>query len=479
MKLIYPLVFFLGAIALLHAALLGCAPGFAAYEPVQVVPDASLAERGRMAQDLLEIEIPNDPAAGSSPELGSGSFHLGFEGTDVSVPDDSFINADVAEQGGIDRGSRVVIAVPSRRQQQTRVDNNDAEAFSTDGFFNISEREFERSFLRHGLSVVDRSVFEAKLRELRDAEATTNLHSEHTKAFNDRAANLRRLVERGAITDAEYERRLADAIEDVPSPGRRRVAGQNEVVDSPELLRAARSGEVRASFILQIGQCSLIRRSRIVDVREHPDFAVAETRFPGLAEELAAGGGRTELPLLVATVNAKLIDVRSGDVVWLGSHTLDSLESLRNDYKLVYGVKPQTRFDASRRSRIVEIREDLEDVRQWASFVAQAGGLEGSPQVQPPTTYGEIIKLRDELGDQELSVASMTALSQRFHEKLRELEQLLAAERNSARYQVEGPAIRADGNGTTVNLLGEERRRALARLTTRSLVSTIRLADSE
>ncbi len=211
------------------------------------------------------------------------------------------------------------------------------ESFQTDGYYNEAEQQIETALIRRGFDVRDRSRFEATLRDLRDRGDAggqcfgSDFCRVAEAAGVDVARNqLRTQLENGDIEIGEYQRILEEvnrrAIES--APGQRRT--EDEMIDIAEVIRAAQSGTETADYLLQI---SLVQVEPSYD-RQFEIGAFRETRdFMGRHPGLQLGNGEGQLPAAVparwfrAEFNAKLMSIRTGSIVWLGNHELQSQDA--------------------------------------------------------------------------------------------------------------------------------------------------------
>lgn len=271
-----------------------------------------------------------------------------------TTPDErNVVNSPGARSSEPDARPSVIISVPAeatmaaRRaaqlRQQGRIPNaaadsalneSDMESFRTDGYYNQAEQQVETALLRRGFNVLDRAKFEAQLREMRDrADVQGNrcwgdiCDVARTAGFDVAMTRLKKMLEDGEVTLEQYQSSVAEMERQSQrsAPGQRRV--EDEMIDIAEVIRAVQLGEDQADYLLQIN-----------DVRVEPSYdrqfnigAFAETRaFLERNPGLTLGSAQGQLPSAIpakwfrATFNAKLMDVRTGSIVWLGDHTLES-----------------------------------------------------------------------------------------------------------------------------------------------------------
>lgn len=279
-------------------------------------------------------------------------------------------------------GSSVVIAVPD---QMTRHDGlSDNADFRTDGFFNVAEQQIERTLLRNGFQLIDRSIFEAILRDQRDRRNREIIGSISTTGFDLRdydpgchpiLAQLEERFNRNALSASEYAREL-DSLRTqcrVGSATRNRAEGEHELSDISELIRAASASDVQADYILQIPEFNTIRareeRLNLFNSGELRDFMA---KYPGIANQFQQRQF-FDCQSLEATLNAKLIHVRTGNVVWIGNHSVGELESGQSNMELElryrrYVANEQQIRNFVNQQNLPHVRENRGDFVQVPSF---------------------------------------------------------------------------------------------------------------
>lgn len=243
-------------------------------------------------------------------------------------------------------GSSVVIAVPDSQLTQ-RATNQASGDFRTDGFFNVAEQQIERSLLRNGFQVKDRSKFEAILRDQRDRRNREITGSLGTTGFDLRdfdpachpiLSQLEERFNRNAISGAEYARELEGLRAQcrVGAATRNRAEGEQELTDISEVIRAASASDVQADYVLQIHEFNTIRlreeRVNLFNSNELRDFM---TKYPELNSKFQQKQFFS-CQSLEATLNAKLIHVRTGNVVWIGNHSVSELQDTQSAMELEF-----------------------------------------------------------------------------------------------------------------------------------------------
>ena len=262
---------------------------------------------------------------------------LNFALSQASFPneDDFFNNSDLVNRTK-DSPPSVIISVPEEVVNNAKRDvkENDLNAvFKTDGYYNEAEQAIEAALLRKGFNVLDRSKFEAKLRDLRDR---VNMNRYWWSSYDRLLENkeydavkdlLKKQLNEEKITPDEYMDRIGevDEISQIGLPGQNRE--EDEMSDIAEVIRAAQSGSDKAEYLLQINGVSVSDAgNRFLNIQEIAEVKSFMNQNPGLRFGPLPNALPTSIPShwLRVEFNAKLIDVNTGSIVWLGSHELES-----------------------------------------------------------------------------------------------------------------------------------------------------------
>ena len=284
-------------------------------------------------------EIPDvDPLAlRTPPKVERKTLVIEIFQEDLPNKDDFFnnINANGKLTSSL---PSVVIGVPDnekKEKESTPVNIDPDKIFKTEGYYNEAEQAIEAALLRKGFNVLDRSKFEAKLRDLRDRANDTNWHPwwsnyEHlieNKEYDAVKTMLKNQLLEEKINQEDYITRISDIdkLSQIGLPGKKRE--EDELADIAEVIRAAQTGEDQADYLLQINKVSLTelgdKRFFISDLKVVRDFLQEN---PGLT----IGSSSNSIPSNIrsswhkASFNAKLIGIQTGSIVWLGSHEIES-----------------------------------------------------------------------------------------------------------------------------------------------------------
>lgn len=245
-------------------------------------------------------------------------------------------------------GSRVVINIPvdlsrqmsreKERLEQERMtrkhiaagndinNNSDEGAYSTSGYFHEAEQEIERELIRHGFNVLSRARLEAKLRDLRDKAGRKSFENDvkYSDGTQELLNMLKKSFETGKIDINKYkdekDKLLAES--KLSEHGRNRRVGESEMTDISEVIRAAQDGVVSSDYLLQINTfntnheleygINILANSKVRDFMQRNRDAADQIR----------GMQNHKCKELSASLNAKLIHVKTGRIVWIGDHVL-------------------------------------------------------------------------------------------------------------------------------------------------------------
>ena len=251
----------------------------------------------------------------------------------VLLSDEKTLNENIIQQHShkIKTNSSIVINVPEGFFEEKSVDIANNQEFKTKDFFNEAEQQIEKELIRRGFRVLSRSKFEAKLRSLRD-EAECN-YSDWRCVRSKAASELQHIIDE---TNKKYQKGLISSDEfaeemkkfrgrlQTAAAGKKRDDGERELTDISEVIRAAESGDVHADYILQINIFETNQPKKVsLDLRHNSDVRDFIRSKPGLIN--ASNVKKLEISCFSnqAQLNAKLIHVKTGAIVWIGEHSLN------------------------------------------------------------------------------------------------------------------------------------------------------------
>lgn len=290
-------------------------------------------------------------------------------------------------------GSTVVINVPSGVVDDESSRGGSDKDFKTKDFFNEAEQEIEKVFIRNGFRVLSRAKFEAKLRDLRD-EARCDFN-EYRCLYSSVAPEARPVLddikskyENGKITGAEFADQVKQFKEQmqISSAGKSRQEDEKELTDISEVIRAAQSGDVRADYILQINVFDTKKRLKVTnDLRHNADVRDFINRYPEIKSAFDLPKNHLlSCAIVGAELNAKLIHVTSGEIVWIGQHQLNELSAGVQQISIEMGERTSPRNESAVES-FVRIQNFEEQRKARYGKEISPPGWEYTTELIPPT----------------------------------------------------------------------------------------------
>lgn len=203
-----------------------------------------------------------------------------------------------------------------------------ANDIDTTAFVSDTERQLEKELIKKGFRVINRARLEAKLREMRDGRDDCKGNWSHIspdclnqlpREAQDLLAFYNAEHKAKRLDDAEFLRKTSDLREkyQYSSAGKKRDA--NEMTDVSEVIRAAKDGEVGADYIMLVNGFSLGSQRRVIDLLSYGQVKEFVSRAPSI-EPLVRAKQYVECYNGVVSLDASLIHVKSGEVVWIGGH---------------------------------------------------------------------------------------------------------------------------------------------------------------
>ena len=244
-------------------------------------------------------------------------------------------------------GSSVVLNVPSDVFKEQSDNSANSKEYKTKDFFNVAEQQIERGLLNAGFRVLSRAKFEAKLRSLRDQDRCDIneyrcLRSRVAPEAGPLLDSIKAKYESGVITADEYIKQIKifkDRLK-IQVVGKRRSSEDQELTDISEVIRAAGSDGVKAEYILQINDFNtrkrLIAENRLGEIEGVRSFI---RKYPEIEAEFDNGNSVVSCAITGAVLNAKLIHVASGEIVWIGENKLNELDSGVNNITIELGAR--------------------------------------------------------------------------------------------------------------------------------------------
>jgi hypothetical protein len=274
----------------------------------------------------------------------------------VKFPDSQPPNADQSPLSIVKFGSSVVINVPSSLFEERSDEEDNRQEFKTKDFFNAAEQEIEKVFIHSGFRVLSRAKFEAKLRDLRDEsrcdtnrwECLRSQVSPEAQAILDELKSKFDHKEISAADYAEQIKQFKDKLQ-TSSAGKSRKGDDKELTDISEVIRAAQSGDTRADYILQINKFDTKKEIQFTkDIRQIAEIREFSRKYPGIENQLQNSTyNQLSCKVLGAELNAKLINVKSGEIIWIGSYELNEFSSGVNQLQIELGERTYPTNEAS------------------------------------------------------------------------------------------------------------------------------------
>lgn len=298
--------------------------------------------------ELKEMELPE------KPDIQPVQLRLVLPQTQPAIGRENSVFRRGAD---IEGSASVVINVPSwmsgpRDMNESRNGHYSQNEFSTADNFHLLEQFVEKGLLLSGFHVKDRSKFEAKLRDMRDAEPQRYWRTSADADIGSIKNQLEKELKSGEISMDEYTDRLVQAREQLSDKRYGKNRTENEVSDISELIRAAQDGDVQADFILQVNDLaiSLAPSTRKINIKDFSESSAFLDANPGL--RVSDEGRNDSLPgtipqrWMVAIFNAKLINVKTGSIDWIGEYSIDSRAVLADGIQIKIDVRKETTNDA-------------------------------------------------------------------------------------------------------------------------------------
>lgn len=366
------------------------------------------------------------------------SFTLTFALNDDAKPDENeYFNNPGAKKSINGKQPSVIIAPPKeievrgKKVKEFEEDQNSYDKiFRTDGYYNEAEQVIEKALLRIGFNVLDRSKFEAKLRDLRDrANERPWWYQDWTEDLLESGEydvlkdQYKKQLESGIITPAQY----AEIINEVDKQSQRGLPGkkreEDEMNDIAEVIRAAQTGADQADYLLQISEVTVVDAGdRYLRIKENEKMLELVNQHHGLKFGDLPHGLPSSIPSswFRASFNAKLIEIKTGSIVWIGSHEIESAaaEPIEISFDIDKNVSNEDEINGDIQlynRKIINIDAEIQSLHEALSALydqAMKTKKMGSPDEL--STYTE--KLKREIKQKEVE----------YHAKVNSLNSLLA-----------------------------------------------------
>jgi len=277
-------------------------------------------------------------------------------------------------------------------EKSSQLDQGGDTTFSTAEYFNKAEQQIEKSLLRKNFIVMDRSKFEAKLRDRREKDRG----SSDSEARQSEINNIEELSLAKRITSKEKTKMLQEMENKYGTRSKSggREAGVNELVDISELIRAAQEGKNQADYILQVNSFDIGPISdRQLYISEQPKIQPLLLEHPALIDAMDTVGAATIVqPGYFGYLNAKLIDVKTGSIVWVGEHRVESenVTDINVSLTMSRQVDNESQVQGAVKSYNYSLNQQERATKQ-AGASTQVQGLDNDVQMQRVTHYNKML----------------------------------------------------------------------------------------
>lgn len=340
----------------------------------------------------LEIKPINDIALLSVPKLPEPeqkAYRFTYESHPTSpVPRKDFTGSII--KGDVKNKLRskpsVLIGLPKDVNKYDTAQNNIAfddsdksyNLFSSKGDVNSYEPLIEKALLFVGFDVRDRAKFEAILRDKRDQEQRNGrLRERYDDDLTTEALalidNLKLRLKNKEISNENFQSESKKIRENPDnfrtSVGEKRNENDQEMIDTSEMIRAATGS---ADYLLLVHELAAkpIRDVKIDLTQNHNYLEVKEAFALNVpANELIHLPKRLNAPGYQTKFSAKLINVSTGSIEWIGDYSVGSSEIYKFDvvlgYTKVLTNKENVENEISGFNKQVELRSKDLKTAEW------------------------------------------------------------------------------------------------------------------
>lgn len=311
-----------------------------------------------------------------TPKGYSKNLLINIPKNDTELDDDDFFNKNAIS---LKPSKTIIISVPRGEKAALDIDNQSQvdqpnNGYGSLGYFNRRETFIENALLRQGFDVVDRSRFEAKLRDMRDRATNDDgswwsYRDRLSEAQRKKISFLEKERDSDRLSKDEANRKIMLVLgenKDQSSVTGTTKEGRREMSDISEVIRAAKAdGDAKANYVLLVNYLDIIKPDR-VDDNILPLYTIPEVKdLMNLDNDLSWGGIENDTaktfsrmprgittPGYFAKLSAKLIEVSSGKIVWLGEHIVNSLSA--RDVQIEININ-KTPANFHQQKRLLEI----------------------------------------------------------------------------------------------------------------------------
>ncbi len=294
-------------------------------------------------------------------------------------------NITVRNNLAIPENSRVVISMPPRTSQQTTNqpeaskrgralvvqavkggDAQDNKATDMDNYLDIVEQQIEKSLIEKNLIVIDRAKFSVALQQQCYQTASQQDRFRETMMIIKEAV-MHQLTS-GLINQDQLLSELTYSIEKYTGAGERCCAGElvGANLETSELICVAQSPYARADYILEVNEFDTISlQDEMIFLSDMVEIKSLISVDNQLGKALERENYNTVIkPGYVGHLRAKLIEVTTGAIVWLGEHQIESQNVLNEGFSIEVPIRKEVANIGQLNRRIDDYNQELERLSQ-------------------------------------------------------------------------------------------------------------------
>lgn len=247
----------------------------------------------------------------------------------------------------IQQQSTVVIAMPDHLPEYLTGLKGDRITRANGRYLLEVEQELEKELIRLGFRLINRSLLEKKLEQLNEARGCADkaywwrcqpaLDKQVVSILDGLEAQYRA----GKLSAEDYAARQQQIRAQIDAArGKGGGASQVKAALLPAVLEAARSETIASDYVLYVEYLDATKlRKRVINLASNPEVRRFATQYPqGIRKELQ-DRRYVNCTGLAAEMTARLVDAKSGEVVWLGEHRVSQFSGKKDPYLVQLGVR--------------------------------------------------------------------------------------------------------------------------------------------
>jgi len=242
----------------------------------------------------------------------------------------------------------------------------DSNATEIDHYFDIVEQQIEKSLLEKNLTVIDRAKFSVALQQQCHQAVWQQDRFRETMAIIKEGAMHQLTV--GLINQDQFLTELTHYMENYAGAGSRCCV--SESIDAsmgiPELICAAQSQYVRVDYILEVNEFETTSlQDEMIFLNDVAEIKILIAADDQLEKELERENYNTVVkPGYVGHLRAKLIEVATGAIVWLGEHQVESQNVLRQGFTIEVPIRKEVANIGQLNQRVNDYNQELEQLNK-------------------------------------------------------------------------------------------------------------------